>query len=198
MFHYTLIERYLEDTSKILGDFFVLSGKAKLNAAFDELSHYDLKDPNGFAEFLITANIGLVRAKFPGCFQFQKRTTRSITVFLSICVHFKQMVIGCDQILFSVGRSRSRFKHLILNDFDSFTSHYPRIPMSSQKCRAKGKWKRYITTIDHLTHFTFNSRTFKILFTPKAAWEQVLVRSSKIQRNITAPTRSRLCKMCKW
>ena len=125
MFHYTLIERYLEDTSKILGDFFVLSGKAKLNAAFDELSHYDLKDPNGFAEFLITANIGLVRAKFPGCFQFQKRTTRSITVFLSICVHFKQMVIGCDQILFSVGRSRSRFKHLILNDFDSFTSHHP-------------------------------------------------------------------------
>ena len=45
--------------------------EAKLNAAFDELSHYDLKDPNDFAEFLITANIGLVRAEFPRCFQFR-------------------------------------------------------------------------------------------------------------------------------
>ena len=67
MFHYTLLERYLEDTLKILGDFFALSCKAKLNAAFDELSHYDLKDPNDFAEFLITANIGLVRAKLARC-----------------------------------------------------------------------------------------------------------------------------------
>ena len=66
-FHYTLLERYLEDTLKILGDFFVLWCEAKLNAAFDELSHYDLKDPNDFAEFLITANIGLVRAKLPRC-----------------------------------------------------------------------------------------------------------------------------------
>ena len=45
-----------------------LSCEAKLNAAFEELSHYDLKDPNDFAEFLITANIGLVRAKFPDAF----------------------------------------------------------------------------------------------------------------------------------
>ena len=99
--------------------------EAKLNEAFEELLHYDLEDPNDFAEFLITANIGLVRAKLPRCIQFQKRTTRSVTVLLSICVHFKQMVIGCDWTIFSVGRSRSRFKHLILNDFDSFTSHHP-------------------------------------------------------------------------
>eukprot|EP00434_Breviolum_minutum_P023350 symbB.v1.2.020599.t1/scaffold1742.1/size103667/7 len=38
--------------------------EAKLNEAFEELFHYDLKDPNDFAEFLRTANIGLVRAKY--------------------------------------------------------------------------------------------------------------------------------------
>eukprot|EP00434_Breviolum_minutum_P000510 symbB.v1.2.000443.t1/scaffold32.1/size405148/16 len=38
--------------------------EAKLNERFEELFHYDLKDPNDFAEFLITANIGLVRAKY--------------------------------------------------------------------------------------------------------------------------------------
>ena len=83
------IRTYLEDALKILGDLFVcLSCEAKLNAAFDELSHYDLKDPNDFAQFLITANIGLVRAKLPRCIQFQKRTTRTITVLLSICVQY--------------------------------------------------------------------------------------------------------------
>ena len=73
-YQYTLLERYLDDTLKILGDVFVLSCKAKLNAAFDELSHYDLKDPNDFAEFLITANIGLVRAKLPRCIYFAQPT----------------------------------------------------------------------------------------------------------------------------
>eukprot|EP00434_Breviolum_minutum_P023349 symbB.v1.2.020598.t1/scaffold1742.1/size103667/6 len=38
--------------------------EAKLNERFEELSHYDLEDPNDFAEFLITANIGLVRTKY--------------------------------------------------------------------------------------------------------------------------------------
>jgi len=38
--------------------------EAKLNERFEELFHYDLKDPNDFAEFLITANIGLVRTKY--------------------------------------------------------------------------------------------------------------------------------------
>ena len=56
-------------------------------------------------------------------------------------------------------------------DFERFWFFYfpsfEWIPMSSQKFRAKGKWKRYIAAIDHLTHFTFNLRTFKILFYSK-------------------------------
>ena len=80
------------------------------------------------------------------------------------------MVIGCDWIRFSVGRSRSRFKPLIFNDCCLFcfpSSEW--IPMSSQKFRAKGKWKRSdilpLSTI--WPCLTFNLRTFKILFYSK-------------------------------
>ena len=144
--------------------------EAKLNEAFEELLHYDLKDPNDFAEFLITANIGLVRTKFPGCFQFQKRTTRSITVLLA-----NGEWIGCDWI-FLCWKVTFPFQTLDFQRFWFF--HFPSsewIPMiefqwcmSSQKFRAKGKDIIYILPLSTIWPcLSFNLRKFKMLFYSK-------------------------------